>query len=251
MLDPAAASPVREPWLLERVRTYYAACLIALGRDAEADALVEQILRANPSASPDPVVFPGKVLDRFSDVRARIREELDARAREKADKERRDRERAAEAARQERARVAELERLARRESDVVHNSRWVALLPFGVGQFQNRQTALGWAFLGTEAALTATSMVTFVVVQSLQSQGNTPGIDTRDLNERVASASKINRWSVAALAIVAVGGIAHAQITFVPEERVVRERPLPRGPAVEPAVSLETGGGMLGLRGSF
>ena len=36
-----------------------------------------------------------------------------------------------------------LEKLASEETVIHVNSRWLALVPFGVGQFQNRQTALG------------------------------------------------------------------------------------------------------------
>jgi CheY-like chemotaxis protein len=62
---------------------YLVASLIALGRDKDADVEIEGILRQNPSAVPDGV-FPTQVFDRFTDVRSRIREDLEAKAREKA-----------------------------------------------------------------------------------------------------------------------------------------------------------------------
>ena len=148
MLSPGAER--LEPWLLEKVRTYYAACLIALGRFKEADAQIEAILRVNPAGRPDPVVFPSAVLDRFIEVAARIRKDLEADAQRRADEEKLRKEKEAEEKRKERERVAELEKLARQEVHVTHNSRWFALVPFGVGQFQNRQTGLGVTFLGTE-----------------------------------------------------------------------------------------------------
>ena len=52
--------------------------------------------------------------------------------------------------------ITELERLASEELHVRHNSRWIALIPGGVGQFQNDQDALGWTLLGGEAALALT-----------------------------------------------------------------------------------------------
>ena len=62
----------------------------------------------------------------------------------------------AEAERQKAAlRLAMLEKLASEETVTSGSSRWLALVPFGVGQFQNGQTALGWTFLATESLLVA------------------------------------------------------------------------------------------------
>lgn len=251
MLDPKSPTAVIEPWLIEKTRTYYAACLIALGRGAEADAQITAILRTNPSASADPMVFPSAVLDRFSDVRAKIREELETREAERLRREQQERARALAEKNREERRIAMLESLARQEVHIVRNSRWIAAIPGGAGQFQNGQTALGWLFLSTETALAATTMVTGVMVSSLESQGFVAGIDRNEINSRNDTATTINRVSFGALLTVVVVGILHAELTFVPEQRTVRQRPLRQEPVLAPVISAVPTGGLLGVRATF
>src|SRR2546423_2417909 len=62
ILNPASASALHDPTAIERARAYYAACLIALGKNDEANAQIEKIFRNNPLYTPDPVAFPGKVI---------------------------------------------------------------------------------------------------------------------------------------------------------------------------------------------
>lgn len=258
LLDPANGETVTDPVLLEQTRTYYAASLIALGRQQQADKEIEAILMANPAYSPDPI-FPTVVLDRFTEVRARMRAELERRALERAQEERREQERQEQARRREAERIARITQLAKQEYRVQENSRWIAAIPFGVGQFQNDQQALGWLFLTTEAALAATSIVTGAIVSSLQTQGIealTPGptrrnIDVPELNSRIDTAQTINHISLAALVVVAVGGVAHAQLTFVPERVEVRERELPAGLRPTAHVGVKEQGAFLGLTGHF
>jgi tetratricopeptide (TPR) repeat protein len=251
MLNPKYEHALRDTMLIERARIYRVACLIAISQVNEADSEIETILRTNPNAYPDPVVFPTLVLDRFTDVRARLREELDAKAREKARKEQLEREKERELQRKERERVARLEELAREESHVVHNSRWLALVPFGVGQFQNEQPALGWTLLLTETALATASVVTASIAQSVQAQGTEPNVDIEALNDQVHTLKTINNLSFAGFVVVAVGGVAHAQLSFVPERVETRTRGLPKALRATPTVSVTPGGGTIGLVGSF
>lgn len=251
MLDPGSRHVVREPLIVQKVRTYYVGCLIALERSSDADAQIETLLRDDPSFSPDPAVFPGVVLDRFADVRARIRQDLETRARQRAEADRLAREKAIESQRREQERFQALEALAKQEVHVQHNSRWVAMIPFGAGQFQNGQTALGWSFLAVETSLAVTTIVTSGIVQSLQSQGLRSGVDTVELNNRVDQARGINNVAWAALMAIAVGGVAHAQLTYVPEAREIRGRPLPKGLRVTPSAGIEAGRGWMGILGLF
>jgi len=251
MLDPVNEHALKTPQLIEQARIYRAASLIALKRTEEADAEIEATLRANPGAYPDPVVFPGVVLDRFTDVRGRIRQELEDKAREKARQEglRLEEERARQ--QRERERVAKLEELAQQQSEVVQNSRWLAAIPFGVGQFQNQQEGLGWTFLASEAALATTTIVTAAIHQDLTSKGNDPNVDTVDLNNRRHTMESANHLAFAAFALVAVGGVVHAQLTFVPKREEVKRRELPKELLATPTVTAVRGGAMIGVGGSF
>jgi hypothetical protein len=156
----------------------------------------------------------------------------------------------------EKARIKELEKLARQELNVTHNSRWIAAIPFGVGQFQNGQTAGGVLFLATELALAAGSITTAVIVQSYESHGNDPGVDTAALNSRVRTFRDANYLTFGGMMAVAAGGVLHAQLTFVPEFRVTRERRIPPPlvvgrRSVVPSVGMLPGGGFFGLQGTF
>jgi len=120
-----------------------------------------------------------------------------------------------------------------------------------VGQFQNRQTAAGWLFLTSETLLAATTVVTSALWQSYQAQGVQGGVDWIELNSRQSTAKTINNAAFFALIGVMVGGVVHAQWTFVPERRVTKERPLPKSLTVTPTASALPSGGWLGLQGSF
>ena len=242
MLDPASPHPLRDPTAIARARAYFAACLVALGSLDEADRQFEAILRADPTFRPDPVELPGRVVDRFTDVKARLRPELEAR--ESAERSAREKARLAHA-----AYVAELERLAGEESVVVRRSRWVAALPLGVGQLQNGDVALGWTLLATESALAAVSIASAVSWQVRVSQHEQTGVDLAALDQQIDAARTVNLWSTAAFAAVAIGGVVQAQIAFVPEAHEVRRRPLPRRPNA--AVSVVPMGLGVGFVGAF
>jgi hypothetical protein len=254
ILNPASPNALREPTAIERARAYHAACLIALGRTEEADAEIEKIIRNNPVYSPDPVAFPGKVVDRFIEIKSRFKGEIEAAFRARA---------AAEAAakakieRQQREYIESLQQLARNETVVVRNSRWLAMLPFGVGQFQNGHEALGYTFLIAESALAVASVTTYVIHQRLWEQyaSSNPGtVDFDKFMSELGTAYNVNIYTTGALALVALTGIVHAQATFVPEVRESRVRPQPLPPpppSLMPKAGAGPSGFFLGLGGRF
>jgi tetratricopeptide (TPR) repeat protein len=252
MLNSASPNALRDPTAIERARAYYAACLIALGRTEEADAEIEKIIRNNPVYSPDPVAFPGKVVDRFIEIKSRLKGEIEAAFRARA---------AADAAakakieRQQREYIETLQKLAREETVLVRNSRWIGMLPFGVGQFQNGQDALGYTFLIAEAALAAASVTTYVIYQDLNTQYSTAAPGTIDYDSFVSqrdTAYSVNIYTTGAFALVTMAGVLHAQLTFVPEFQETRVRPLPAPPpTLTPKVGAGPSGFFLGLSGRF
>ena len=156
--------------------------------------------------------------------------------------------------------MLQLERLAREEVVVVRNKRWVAAVPFGVGQFQNGNTALGWVFFGTEAALGITALTALNVHTHLNTkvgEAKERGASAApDVNERLSDWHLALEVSTYGLIAVAALGIAEAQLSFVPEVRTVRERPVPKRPssasvALTPRVSGGPGKVELGVAGRF
>ncbi|WP_437922897.1 hypothetical protein WMF37_28170 [Sorangium sp. So ce291] len=278
MLDPAntpcergatdaASKPCRisEPDLVERARGLAAAALVALRRTSEADAYIEQILLDNPAYAPNPAVFQPEVIDRFSAVRARMRARIEEMTRQKAEAQRAERLRIERGREDERRWIADLQRLAGRERVVERNSRWIAMLPFGVGQFQNGDDGLGWFFLVSQAVAGGTSIVSALALSSYENvdvtpappvDGGTPGqsVDIEALNRRIGTAAAVNRVAFGAFATLVAAGIAHAQITFVPQTVAFRARPVPRPPpgfTAAPTISAVPGGFYAGLVGRF
>src|SRR6185295_2604664 len=118
--------------------------------------------------------------------------------------------------------IATLQPLAGQESVVVRHSRWIAALPFGVGQFQNGQDGLGYALLVSEALLAGASITSGAIYMELladytRQQGQQGQINYADLTARLGSAKDVNLYTTTALGVIAVAGIVHAELTFVPE----------------------------------
>lgn len=220
---------LEDPTVLEKARAYYAACLIAVGKNDKAEEQFKSALRANPRMEPDPLVFPQVVLDMHNKVRDAMSEEL--RQLQAADLARKKAEAAKAAAREaaERRRVERLEELARREVIVSENDRWLAAIPLGVGQFQNREPALGWIFFGTELALAGTALGALIIESSLNAQAddNLGPTKTAELNTKVDTAHQVLVFSSWGFFGVAAVGILQAQIAYVPEFRRTRMRTLP------------------------
>jgi hypothetical protein len=262
LLNPKSTRPLRDSNVIETARIYHATCLIGLDKVALADEPLRAAIRANPQMrAPDSLVFPQKVVDRFLKVREELYSELRAAERAQIDKARRE---AREKQRQDSedwARMLLLERLARQEVVVTKNRRWIAVVPFGAGQFQNDDDVLGWVFFGTEAALGVTALTSLAVHSHLQTEVDR--ILARRLDVDAGVRDRLNDWHLAltlstySFIGAAALGILQAQLAFVPEVRVVRERKLedlPQGgvkPTVTPEISAGPDRVFLGVRGTF
>jgi hypothetical protein len=212
-------------------RMVLGAVLIAEGKRDEANQTFEKLLLDKPDYEPDPLRVSQEAIDALIDVRTRMKDRIAAIQADKA-------QRAAEAKakallEKEKAalRMAMLEKLASEEVVTQRNSRWIALLPFGVGQFQNGQTGLGYTFLVGEAILGAGSVVGAGLMlynagqtqaAAVRGDGTAPGYNARA--QEAAWAGDI--FGGAFLAAAALG-IVHAELTFVPERATVRKRELP------------------------
>ena len=239
----------RRPLVLES-RKYLGAAQLFLGHPEEAEAQYELLLRAEPSYVLDPLTFPAEVNAVFEKVRARLDRERQAAAeaavREAGSKTREEFE--------ERARKAEqlvrLKQLARIERVEHERSRFIAMLPFGIGQFQNDHDSLGVVLAVAEGTLLAASVASYVLHQSLRDDTN-PTDDARD-DARLAERGFRygNHISMVLFGAVAVSGILDAQLRFQPSRARARQRPLP--PDLEGLrLSLTPTPGGVSLSGAF
>jgi hypothetical protein len=237
-----AAPGDRRPLVIES-RKYLAASYLFMGRTADADRELRQLLEVEPDYVLDPLEFPAEVQRAF----ARVKAELDQKRAQ--DAVRRAEEEAASRHARERATAAERERLerlielARTERTVETRSRWLAMIPFGVGQYQNGHEGLGLLLAVTESVLLAGSITAYAFHANLRGQQPAEGrFDDARLAE--AASRYINQISFGLFAVVAITGVVDAQLRFQPTRVRTVERPLP--PEIEeleqrPRVSLGAG----------
>jgi hypothetical protein len=245
-------------------RTYLAACLIAQSRLEDARQQFRlAILEDRQLEPPDPVVFPQAVIDVFVQVRSSL---MDALRKQQEDEFLRSTEEAEaqrKRAERERERVIELERLASIETLVKKNERWMAWVPFGLGQFHNDDQVLGWVFLSTEVALVATAITATSIELGLhaQAQGGRAPLDADDLTSKVRAAHQVGTAAWLTLIGVAAAGIIEANLSYRSELPAgQRRRPLPDSlRSTEPGSSRRNelglapviGKSWLGVSGSF
>lgn len=228
LLNPENKDRLSNSEVIEEARLYHATCLVMSGREKEAIAPLRAALTQNPTmGTPDSLTFPPPLIGLFLQVRKEFAEAI------KAEEEKRlaalarvAREvKASEQA--ERDRVKKLEELASTELVVERSSRFVASLPFGVGQFQNRSNTLGTVFLLSESLLLGTSLVAVRVMGEQYSLIN-PLAYGSDITRNAKIARTVAIVSFYSFAAVAAGGIVEAHVNFVPEFRTQRKRALPK-----------------------
>lgn len=212
-----------QPLVLES-RKYLAAAYLFAGRRDAAATQLERLLREEPTYELDPLQFPIEVIELFAAVRDELAEDRRI-AEERA---------AAEAhAADQRARVRRLVEWAREPVEIrVETSRWLAALPFGVGQFENGDEGLGAFFLVSEGVLLLTSGILLAVWIDVVNQVSS-ATALRD-SVLVASANSVLEavaiadWvTVGALVVLIASGIGEAQASFRGERVVRQERDIP------------------------
>lgn len=213
------------------------------GDRQRAESQFEALLREDGSYELDPIAFPTEILDVFTAVRSRIREQIEAEqaARRRAEEERLRREAEARLLRQRR--MDTLLRLAATETVERRNSRIVATIPFGIGQFQNGDLALGLTFAIAETLLTATTVISYLIHQSIP----VDPADRASVADAELASRLTNQISFAVLLATVAGGILQAHLAFVPQTQRTRPRPLP----AELREGLEVSVGPAGFRLEF
>ena len=265
MLDPATGS-LKSAELINEARMYAGAVSMAMNRSADADALFAKVIRQNPEYQPDPLTFATEVLDRFTDERARLKDEINAQkaveARDEADR----KSRAGAEKRKEQERVGLLEALAAQETVTTTHSRWIAALPFGAGQFQNGHSTAGAVLALGQGVLLASSAATFVIFLAQRAQAAALFSQAgAQYNQATATAynlygGRANTTRVVNLALggglvtLALAGIIEAQARYVPDVTLTRPRKLSAAwvaPSVELPLEGAAGGAGLTFGAAF
>ncbi len=255
LVDPKTG--VKDRAIVSQGRMILGASLLAQGKKDAATDVFEKLILEDPTFEPDPLGFPGEVINTFIDTRAQLAEriknaavtaaklEAERKAREEAEREK------------QRVWLEKVKAQAQEEKITVRHSRLVASVPFGVGQFQNDQPVLGWIFLGTEAALVAGTVVTLPMYlyarRREQEERNGRDIERKadQYDQRADDIQLVNLGLVGAFAAVAVAGVVQANLVFQPEKEERKKRELPPVGRLSPIVTpLAGGGAYVGLTGA-
>lgn len=260
LLDPK--SGLKERPLISQARMYLGATMLVQGRKDEAKEVFEKLVLDDPTFEPDPLSFPGEAINTFIDVRSSLLEQIKAATQNAA------RLAAEKKAREEAEKEAQrqwLERVkaqAAEEKITVRHSRIVASLPFGAGQFQNGQHALGFFFLGAEVLSLAGTVVTFAMFRYARDREAEELTGFNQLSaqwhQRAEDLRLVNLGFAGGFLVAAGVGILQANLAYVPEAAETKKRDLPplarasaRVPIrVAPIVTpLPGGGGFVGVQG--
>jgi len=219
---PRATNPV----VRLEARKYLGATYLFLGKKEAAREQFRSLLEEDPAYDIDPVAFPEAVVQTFQEVKEEVTAERALQDAVDAARKKRERSEEVEDLIRQQQRIEALEVLARSETVEKVNSRWIAALPYGIGQFQNEDRELGIMFAVTESAFLAASIATFIGHNSLRDENPAPSEIERA--RRVERALRIGNWvSVGALLSFYVAGVVEAEVRFKPVIRSTRERELP------------------------
>jgi tetratricopeptide (TPR) repeat protein len=228
----ASLTPIIEPDILLPNAEDQAAAYEMLGLAhffleelAQSRLFFERLIRLRPGHVLDPVRIPPPAITQFDLIKSELEPELErTQAALRA-------QQAAEAERRRRANLVRIER------DVRVNSRLVASLPFGAGQFQNGDQLLGGLLLGSQLLTAVASAACYIGVERLR------GVDGKFRPDDAERAQSLQTVQIAtgttALALM-LAGAAHALITFEPV-RVLDERSFSR-PRKSGSTSIYPGG---------
>ncbi len=208
--------PLDNKALIFEVHKYLGATLMFLGKQAEAEALFEELLRQDPDYELDPVLFPTDILDTFYKVKLRIADELAAIQSEKE-------KAAAKAKAEKKALKKKLLQSIKEATKPVYLGReqqarslFFAFVPFGVGQLQNGQMLKGYLFLGGELALLGANITLWGLSRYYYNQEGRVAKKRADSYETIYNKLKLATNVMGAVVIAAmVAGVIDALVYYV------------------------------------
>jgi len=240
LVDPKTG--LKELSLLSQARMYLGAVLIAQNKRDAAHEVFEKMILEDPAFEPDPLSFPGDVINQFFDVRGQLQEKIRTSAQNAARLEAERRARAEDDRRKQEAWLAKVKQMAQEEKITVRNNRLVAFLPFGAGQFQNGDTVLGWTFLVSESALVIATGITLPMYAYARGRAQEEAPNDIDrkaqvYQDRADNIRTLNLSLAGAFLAIAVTGIVQANLSYVPERVETKKRDLPIISRLTPVVS--------------
>lgn len=189
---------------------YLGACRHALRDDAAADEAWTALLALDPTATLDPVQFPPDMVRFFGKVRGRA----EAAARERAAAEARAKAEAEAEARRRAAEKAEPPPPPRRRDAPPAKSRGKAMLPFGVGQFQNGHDAKGATLAALQGVALAVGVGGLLTFESEKESGGFLAGGTFPDPDRADTLQAVYLGGFAAFGALWLYGLIDANVYF-------------------------------------
>lgn len=221
-------------------RKYLAASLFAQQHEPEARLVIADLLREDPRARLDAASFEDRFVRLYDDVVRMMEPSLDRLLVDRAQTRR------LEENTRDARRALALELLGT-EARVEIVPRWQTFVPFGVGQFANRQTGLGVVFLSLEAAFLLGSVAAAVIDQAVQSPTQPAGVfelGADDARANAAFGMRVLNWSLLSAFVVTTAiGVWRANADYVPQ-RVINRVPRPIPPMLQGVQFSSSPGGM-------
>jgi hypothetical protein len=207
-------------------RKYLAASYLFIGQKDKASEQFVRLVREDLTYQLDPLAFPEEVQKTFAEARQKVEqeriasEEAKKRAQVEASK------RITNATQDDREKLRRVLTLAETDRVELLHSRWIAVVPFGVGQFQNGDPGWGTFFAVSEGITAAVSILSYAFHESLRGQRPAP---ERLGEARFAESAFFytNVVSFGLLASLVVAGLIDAQVRYQPFGTKTRKRPLP------------------------
>ena len=240
MLGTSPTPNVKNDALRLECRKYLGASYFFLGKKNEGNAQFEKLLREDPTYTLDPAQFPREVLAAFAAQKKIVQAELAEKSRlARLEEENAKLKRTLEKTKASEARLVESSRYRIKRKE---HSRWIGVLPFGIGQFQNGHKVGGYAFLIAQGLTFAGSIALFFTHLAVRNLAvpPLPGQPPRDGGivyptpapsaaqqryTQLEEGLRIANWITSiALGVLIVAGIADAQIRFVPYVEVREKR---------------------------
>ena len=202
--------------LTTEVHKYLAVSYLFLDKKKEAEEQFVLLLNGNPGFDLDPLVFPIDAVDFFTEIKLRYAQKLTKISEAKKQAEI---EKLKEKERKKQAEIEKLKTTVYLQKEVKRNSKLVAFMPFGAGQFQNEHTKKGIIFLTVQLTLSASSIVTFALHESLKKDGKEPFYSEKSLKdyEKLEKGYRIaNQISLISLGTMMMWGIIDSLYYFNP-----------------------------------
>lgn len=221
-LTPAVEPEMRISGLREQARALelLGLCHWYLGQNDLSRRYFRRLILVNPDKTLDPRLVPPPIIEFYEDLRRDLADDI-----KRSEAELRKRIEEEERLRQERSALI-------KEVSYKENSQILAVMPFGVGQFQNGDDNLGWFFLVTEAAAVAISIGSALAIESLRQPNLRFKSDEVDLAQNLRTTQIVSAGAALGLMLV---GAAQAMIQYEPRQETQRRVIRPGGPAEAPA----------------